>query len=109
MYCFNFFRNKLWRRLVSYNSFTFSCFLFPVGGGGSKRFEDWRGGGGKKFRTWGLPVCGGTFAGGFSTPLQAMITVKFKLSVHVPDFYSFWSIIKIFFDAFHYNKWSAML
>ena len=65
MYCFNFFRNKLWRRLVSYNSFTFSCFLFPVGGGGSKRFEDWRGGEGvKNFRTWGLPVCGGTFAGG---------------------------------------------
>ena len=41
-------------------------------GWGSKKFDDW--GGLKNFRTGGLPIWGGggTFAGGFSTPLHAM-------------------------------------
>ena len=69
MYCFNFFRNQLWRYLISYNSFrTVNMCLLEVAmcekcrsshfqweEGGNKKFEDW-GRGLKNFRTGGLPL-----------------------------------------------------
>ena len=87
MYCFSFFRNQLWQHLISYNSFrnVNMCLLevamcekrrsshFQSEGGvrslrtrGVKKFQDWVGV--TDFRG------GGTFAEGFSTPLNAMIT-----------------------------------
>ena len=53
-------------------SFTCSWFLFPVGGGGSKTFEDWDGGL-KNFRTVGVTDLGrGTLVGRISNPLHVM-------------------------------------
>ena len=34
--------------------------------------------------------------------------VKFKLLVHIPDFYLFWSIMTIIFHVSQFNKWSTI-
>ena len=48
---------------------------FPVGGGASKKFEDWRG---------GLKILG--LVGGFNTPLQAMFIRKWNIGRKWVDF-----------------------
>ena len=53
--------------------FTSSCFLFLAegvrgGGGGSKKFEDFRGGGVKIFGLGGVTDFGGVFFAGESVP-----------------------------------------
>ena len=55
---------------------------FPVGGGASKKFEDWRG---------GLKILG--LVGGFNTPIQAMFIRKWNIGRKWVDF--IWQPISI--------------
>ena len=72
--CFFICQELCWMRGLCI-SFTSSCFLFPVGGG-SIKLEDWGG--------WrlGLPIWGGYFCWGISTPLHAMTRACKQVKQH---------------------------
>ena len=85
MYCFNFFKNQLWRHLLSYNSFKNRnmCLLeVAMCENAEAAISSWRVGvkslrtGGRgNFTSGGVTDLGGHFYWGTSTPLYAMLLI----------------------------------